>query len=121
VKTPTPFAPAPRRRCAAWFAVLLSVFLLYIGVGADTASAVTLPFSENFSSWTSGNIPANFPAETVPANRVLISENFTTANRLLQITAGESLFGATTPNPHDKLRFGGVVRYSANTSKIITF
>jgi hypothetical protein len=62
VKTHTLSALAPRRRCAARLAVFLSVLLLCIGVGADTASAVTLSFSENFSSWTPGNIPANFPA-----------------------------------------------------------
>jgi hypothetical protein len=88
VKTHTPSVLIPRRRCAARLAVLLSVLLLCIGVGADTAFAVTLPLSENFSSWTPGNTPANFPAETVPANRVLISENSTTANRLLQGSAG---------------------------------
>jgi hypothetical protein len=88
VKPHTRFALVPRRRCAARLAVLL----LCIGVGADTASAVSLPFSENFSSWTPGNIPANFPAETVPANRVLISENSTTANRLLQLTGVSAEF-----------------------------
>jgi hypothetical protein len=55
VKTHAPFALAPRRYCAARLAVPLSALLLCIGVGADTASAVTLLFSENFSSWTLGN------------------------------------------------------------------
>jgi RHS repeat-associated protein len=79
VKPHTPFALVPRRRCAARLAVLLPVLLLCIGVGADTVSAVTLPFSENFSCAT-GNAPTDFPAETVPANRVLISENPSTEN-----------------------------------------
>jgi hypothetical protein len=96
VKTHAPFALAPRRYCAAWLAVFLSVLLLCIGVGADTASAVILPFSENFSCAT-GNAPANFPAETVPANRVLLSENSTTANRVLQITAGDPFAGVNHP------------------------
>jgi hypothetical protein len=75
-------------------AVFSSVFPSSVFAQSSFSSSLVLPFVDDFSAYTPGVLPTDFPVASAPEGRVFIHED-ESGDRSLKITSGDPMAGVT--------------------------